>query len=136
MGWFGNRACSSAWMRQRTAFRQSPTGKLARIGVGSVIGRSACCGGPGLSMEQRYSEAAIEFERAIELDPTLFDARYYYGRACFKSGELEKSLRLFEQARSVRPEDYESVYLISVVLTQLGRPTRRVMHIKMRWTAR
>ena len=78
--------------------------------------------GQGLSMEQRYSEAAIEFERAIELDPTLFDARYYYGRACFKSGELEKSLRLFEQARSVRPEDYESVYLISVVLTQLGRP--------------
>ncbi len=73
-------------------------------------------------MEQRYGEAAIEFERAMKLDPTLFDARYYYGRACFKSGELEKSLRLFEEARSLRPEDYESVYLIGLILTQLGRP--------------
>jgi adenylate cyclase len=78
--------------------------------------------GQGLSMEQRYGEAAIEFERAMKLDPTLFDARYYYGRACFKSGELEKSLRLFEEARSLRPEDYESVYLIGLILTQLGRP--------------
>src|SRR5438046_10760523 len=72
-------------------------------------------------MEQLYNEAAIEFERAIELDPTLFDARYYYGRACFKGGELEKSLHLFEQAQKLRSDDYESVYLIGLVLMQLGR---------------
>jgi len=77
--------------------------------------------GQGFSMEQRYGEAAMEFERAIELDPTLFDARYYYGRACFKGGELEKSLHLFEQAQRLRSDDYESVYLIGLVLTQLGR---------------
>ena len=40
--------------------------------------------GLGSSMEQRYAEAAAEFERAIELEPTLFDAYYYYARACFK----------------------------------------------------
>ncbi len=77
--------------------------------------------GQGFSMEQRYGEAAMEFERAIELDPTLFDARYYYGRACFKGGELEKSLHLFEQAQKLRSDDYESVYLIGLVLMQLGR---------------
>jgi adenylate cyclase len=49
-------------------------------------------------MEQRYADAAAEFELAIELDPTLFDALYYYARSCFKSGDLEKSLRLFRQA--------------------------------------
>ena len=77
--------------------------------------------GQGFSMEQRYGEAAMEFERAIELDPTLFDARYYYGRACFKGGELEKSLHLFEKAQKLRSDDYESVYLIGLVLMQLGR---------------
>jgi adenylate cyclase len=77
--------------------------------------------GQGFSMEQHYGEAAMEFERAIELDPTLFDAHYYYARACFKNGELEKSLQLFEQAKGLRPEDYESAYLIGLVLTQLGR---------------
>lgn len=73
----------------------------------------------GLSMEQRYADAAAEFERAIELDPTLFDALYYYARSCFKSGDLEKSLHLFRQAQSVRPDDYQAVYLEALVLMQL-----------------
>jgi adenylate cyclase len=73
----------------------------------------------GLSMGQRYADAAAEFERAIELDPTLFDALYYYGRSCFKSGDLEKSLCLFRQAQSVRPDDYQAVYLEALVLMQL-----------------
>jgi adenylate cyclase len=75
----------------------------------------------GLSMEQRYTDAAAEFERAIQLDPTLFDAHYYYARCCFKSGDLEKSLRLFRQAQSVQPDDYQPVYLEALVLMQLGR---------------
>ena len=86
----------------------------------------------GLSMEQRYADAAAEFERAIELDPTLFDAHYYYARSCFKSGDLEKSLHLFRQAQSVRPDDYQAVYLEALVLTATsgmerssqGLPTR------------
>jgi adenylate cyclase len=77
--------------------------------------------GQGSSMEQRYAEAAAQFERAIELDPTLFDAHYYYARSCFKSGDLEKALRLFQQARSLRPDDHQSVYLQALVLTKLGR---------------
>jgi adenylate cyclase len=77
--------------------------------------------GQGLSMEQRYADAAAEFERAIELDPTLFDAHYYYARSCFKSGDLEKSLRLFQEAQRVRPDDYQPLYLEALVLTQLGQ---------------
>ena len=75
----------------------------------------------GFSMQQRYADATAEFERAIELDPTLFDAHYYFARSCFKSGDLEKSLRLFQQAQSVRPDDYQAIYLEALVLTQLGR---------------
>ena len=72
-------------------------------------------------MEQRYVEAAAEFERAIELDPVLFDAYYYYARSCFKAGDLNEALKLFEKAQSVRPEDYQSAALIAAVLRQLGR---------------
>ena len=73
----------------------------------------------GLSMEQRHADAAAEFEQAIELDPTLFDAHYYYARSCFKGGDLEKSLRLFRQAQLVRPDDYQAIYLEALVLMQL-----------------
>ena len=55
-------------------------------------------------MQQRHAEAAVEFERAIELDPTFFDAPYYYARSSFKNGELGKALDLFRQAQAVRPE--------------------------------
>ena len=72
-------------------------------------------------MEQRYVEAAAEFGRAIELDPMLFDAYYYYARSCFKAGDLNKALKLFQKAHSARPEDYQSAALIASVLRQLGR---------------
>src|SRR5215510_10102889 len=90
----------------------------------------------GLSMEQRYGDAAEEFERAIELDPTLFDAYYYYARSCFKNGDLEKSLRLFQQAQRVRPDDYQSLYLEALVLTQLGRhdEARKVFQRSLEFT--
>jgi len=77
--------------------------------------------GQGLSMEQRYDDAAAAFEKAIELDPNFFDAHYYYARSCFKSGDFEKSLRLFRQAHSVRPDDCQAVYLEALVLTKLER---------------
>lgn len=77
--------------------------------------------GQGLSMEQSYAEAAAQFERAIDLDPTLYDAPYYYARSCFKNGDLEKALRLFRQAQSVRPDDCQSIYLEALVLTKLRR---------------
>jgi adenylate cyclase len=78
--------------------------------------------GQGFSMEQQYREAATEFERAIQLDPTLSDAYYYYARSCFKAGDLENALQLFRRAQCVRPEDYQSYALASLVLAQLGRP--------------
>ena len=94
--------------------------------------------GQGLSMEQRYEDAASEFERAIELDPTLFDAHYYYARSCFKSGDLEKSLRLFRQAQRVRPDDYQPLYLEALVLTQLSRhdEARKVYERSLEFTTK
>src|SRR5947199_390792 len=77
--------------------------------------------GQSFSMEQRYVEAAAEFEKAIELDPMRFDAYYYYARSCFKAGDLNKALELFEKAQAIRPEDYQSAALIAAVLRQLGR---------------
>jgi adenylate cyclase len=77
--------------------------------------------GLGFSMEQRYSDAASEFERAIELDPSLFDAYYYYARSSFKAGDIEKSVRLFEKAQRSRPEDYQAISLRAQALDQLGR---------------
>jgi adenylate cyclase len=41
--------------------------------------------GQALAIKRRYAEAAIAFERAIEEDPTLFEAYYLYGRVLFEA---------------------------------------------------
>ena len=77
--------------------------------------------GQALAIQRRYAEAAIAFDRAIEEDPTFFDAYYLYGRVSFESGDIEKAARLFEKARAVRPDDYQSPTLMAQALTEMGR---------------
>ena len=76
--------------------------------------------GQALAIQRRYVEAAIAFDRAIEEDPTLFEAYYLYGRVLFESGDSEKSVKLFEKAQAVRPDDFESRFC-GMALTELGR---------------
>jgi len=75
-----------------------------------------------LSLGGRKEEAQAAFEKAIRLDPTLFEAWYYYARQAFASGDLPKARSLYEEAMRVRPEDFYSPLLIAQVYQELGRP--------------
>jgi TolB-like protein/cytochrome c-type biogenesis protein CcmH/NrfG len=111
----------AGWGGGQSDFEGARKASTRALELDSELAEAHVAVGQGFSMEQRYADATAAFERAIELDPTLFDAYYYYARSCFKAGDLEKSLRLFRQARRVRPEDYQPSALIALVLTQLGR---------------
>lgn len=73
------------------------------------------------SLAGQTEEAEKEFDIAIRLDPDLFEARYFCARHCFAEGKLEKAARLYEQARLIRPEDYQSSLLVAQVYADLGR---------------
>ena len=77
--------------------------------------------GAALSMACEHEASEAEFETAIRLDPTLFEAQYFYARDCFAQGKLEKAARLFEKASQVRPEDYLSPLLVCQIYDSLGR---------------
>ena len=77
--------------------------------------------GFALSLHRRYDEAQIHFELAARINPNLFDAYYYYGRAAFARGEIEHSVELFRKAAAVRQEDYQSPTFEAQSLTMLGR---------------
>jgi adenylate cyclase len=111
----------ASWGRGESDFEGARNASTRALELDPELAEAHVAAAQGFSMEQRHADATAAFERAIELDPTLFDAYYYYARSCFKAGDLEKSLRLFRQARSVRPEDYQPSALIALVLTQLGR---------------
>jgi adenylate cyclase len=70
---------------------------------------------------EQYDQAIAEFEIAIDLCPTLFEPWYYYARASFHQGELQKAADLFGKSAEVRPEDYQSQVLRGHVLHGLGQ---------------
>jgi len=79
--------------------------------------------GLAVSLLKRFEEAQKEFETAIRLDPKLFDAYYFYARACFQQGNLELAGHLFQQAASVNPDDYQAPSMLAMVLEGQGRLT-------------
>ena len=74
-----------------------------------------------LSNRRRYEEARHHFEAATQINPNLFDAYYYYGRAAFAAGDIEKSIELWTRAAEVRREDFESPNFVAQSLRKLGR---------------
>jgi adenylate cyclase len=74
-----------------------------------------------LSLGKRYDEAEQEFGEAIKLNSNSFDAYYFYGRACFARGHIDKSAEMFLKASEVRREDFQSLLLYAQCLKMLGR---------------
>jgi adenylate cyclase len=74
-----------------------------------------------LANMRRYEDARPHFANALLINPNFYDAWYYYGRAAFAAGEIEKSVDLFRRAGEVRREDFEGPTLAAQSLRQLGR---------------
>ena len=72
-------------------------------------------------VNEQYDEAIEEFETAIRLNPNLFEPLYYYARASFHQGKLQKAADLFARASEVNSEDYQSLILRAHVLAGLDQ---------------
>src|SRR5262249_31692712 len=62
----------------------------------SDLAEASASRGLALSLRGSYPEAIAEFDRALALDANLFEAHYFYARACFSQGRLEDAARLFQ----------------------------------------
>jgi non-specific serine/threonine protein kinase len=74
-----------------------------------------------LSIVDKYAEAEPEFQEALRLNPTSFEAYYNYARMCFGWGRIDRSAELFRRAADVRPEDFQCAMLGSQAARILGR---------------
>jgi tetratricopeptide (TPR) repeat protein len=75
-----------------------------------------------LSLQHRYEESEEAFERAIELNPKLFEAYYFYARNCFVQGDLTGAAKLFGHASRVDPDDYQAPLLVAQIYDDQQRP--------------
>ena len=58
-----------------------------------------------LTMNSQYKEAEVEYKSAIKLDPQLYEAYYYAGRAYFAQGKFLQAAETFAKAGEIRPDD-------------------------------
>jgi adenylate cyclase len=74
-----------------------------------------------LSTLRNYPEAEQAFRAAIEIDPNLFEARYFYGRACLAHGKFREAIAPLQAAGRLRADDYQAPALLGMAYTGLGR---------------
>jgi serine/threonine protein kinase/Flp pilus assembly protein TadD len=117
--------CSSMlfnwWDAVEANLHQADTASLRALELAPELAEAHASRGFALTLSKRYAEAESEFETAIKLDPTLFEAYYFYARTCFEQGKLQPAAELFEKAAEVRPEDFQALALCSQVYSGLGR---------------
>jgi adenylate cyclase len=65
--------------------------------------------------------AVDAFEAAQALDPKLWEAPFFLARVHVTHGRLEEAVRCFRRAAEIQPEDYQSLGLLTSILSGLGR---------------
>jgi TolB-like protein/Flp pilus assembly protein TadD len=69
---------------------------------------------------REFRKAESEFGKALELNPRLFEAYYYYARTRFHQGDLDMAARLFRKAADTDPTDFQSRCLRVQILRGTG----------------
>ena len=70
---------------------------------------------------ENYESAEAEFKAALKLNPTLFEAYYYFARTKFHQGDVEMAADMFLKAAEADPTDYQSRCLRVQILRGTGR---------------
>ena len=77
--------------------------------------------GAALLEEGRYAESIVQFQKALELDPSIDNAYFNLGAAYEKSGALEAALESYGRELAVDPADDEVSYRQGRVSCKLER---------------
>jgi serine/threonine protein kinase/tetratricopeptide (TPR) repeat protein len=109
------------WDGSKANLEGADTASAKALEVDPDLAEAHASRGFALSLKRDYAGARREFERAIGLNPKLYEVYYFFARACMQEGNVEEAARHFAQAAQVRPEDYQALLLMVGPLRRLGR---------------
>ncbi len=76
--------------------------------------------GVAVSLRKDYGAAEREFRTAIRLNPSQFEAFYFFARGFYAQGKLDRAVYWFRRACEARPEDYQAPTLLGSALRGLS----------------
>lgn len=122
--WAGLADCASMsymwWDQSDELLHLADTASQRALALSPNLAESHTARAFALTLLNSFDAATEEFERAIKLDPLLYEAWYLFGRSRFAQGKPAEAAQLFEQAASVRPDDFQSIALAATAYTALG----------------
>ena len=77
--------------------------------------------GEALASTDRRAEAAVAFERAIELDPNSYDVNLFYARFCVIMADWERAIELYTRALELEPERSQAPFLLQIIYRSVGK---------------
>jgi len=91
------------------------------LSLDSDLAEAHAARGLAVTLGKQYDEAEHEFETAIRLNPSLWEAYYFYARALFVQGKMNQSAEMFEKACEVSPEDYQAPMMLGFILKDMDQ---------------
>ena len=111
----------------RTAVESKPDYMLAWFHIGWIH-----------RQDNKLTEAAVAFERCLQIDPASasdasrqIDARYYLGTVRFRLRDFEGCRRMMLSVLEMRPNHLEANYQMSQALIRLGRREDAEPYLKL-----
>lgn len=87
--------------------------------------------GEALLRRHHHAQAAVVLERAAILEPRKGSILEPLGRACFNSGQHERSREVFERLLEIDPSSHYAHFALGQSLRKLGRDREAWTHLRL-----
>jgi tetratricopeptide (TPR) repeat protein len=87
--------------------------------------------GHDLLAQRHFAQAAVVLERANREEPGKASILEALGRACYNSGQRERSRAAFEELLEIDPSAHYAHFALGQSLKQLGRVDEARTHLKL-----
>ena len=100
--------------------REANLASLQAMELSPLLAEAHTSRGVALSLKKQYKKAEMAFEKAIELNSSLYDAWYHYARTSFTQGKMDRAAYQFEKAGRRRSGDYQALLMAAKAYDKLG----------------
>lgn len=110
------------WYQQKDTvwLQKADEASLKAVDLAPHLAESHAARGYAHRAAKRFDAAKAEFERAISINPRLFEPLHFYAQMLRTQKEYRLAADMFSRAAAVRPEDYQALAIGSSMYRMCG----------------